>query len=77
MDVLLQVLMILVISSNIIQCQGTQGIYLSILFDLISDVWSVKVSMLSSVCYNLYHDKPKTSFTCPRLRASGLAWRLG
>jgi hypothetical protein len=60
MDVLLQVLMILVISSNIIQCQGTQGIYLSISFDLISDVWSVKVSMLSSMCYNLYHDKPKT-----------------
>ena len=60
MDVLLQVLMILVISSNIIQCQGTQGIYLSISFDLISDVWSVKVSMLSLVFYNFDLDKPKT-----------------
>ena len=60
MDVLLQVLMILVISSSIIQCQGTQGIYLSISFDLISDVWSVKVSMLSLVFYNFDLDKPKT-----------------
>jgi len=36
MDVLLQVFMILVISSSIIQCQGTPGIYLSISFDRIN-----------------------------------------